>query len=216
MKRKKKRKGRSVQDLLGVITFTKYGLETAWGELLFFQVAPANISVLSGANIEIKINRLKMLLSVVPDLEFICTDSCERFDDNKAYLQARTGEETNPRVKILLHQDMDMLTDLQAEMSTARQFILVKRYYGLKSSVVFHEANEIQKKIAEAGFEVRRMRKPEIKRFLAICFGASMDGDQMPDVDGGQYGKEVQRYETLRQTKAEQAGGGNRPDKGFL
>lgn len=187
MKRKKKRKGRSVQDMLGVITFTKYGLETQWGELLFFQVAPTNISVLSGANIGIKINRLKMLLSMVPDLEFICADSCERFDDNKAYLQARTGEETNPMVRMLLCQDMDMLTDLQAEMSTARQFILVKRYYGLKSTVVFHEANEIQKKIAEAGFEVRRMKKPEIKRFLAICFGASMDGDQIPDVDGGQY-----------------------------
>jgi hypothetical protein len=56
--------------------------------------------------------------------------------------------------------------------------------------VVFHEANEIQKKIAEAGFEVRRMQKPDIKRFLAIYFGASMDGDQMPDVDGGQYAEE--------------------------
>ena len=80
-----------------------------------------------------------------------------------------------------------MLTDLQAEMSTARSFVLVKRYFGLKSTVVFHEANEIQKKIAEAGFEVRRMKKPDIKRFLAIYFGASMDGDQMPDVDGEQY-----------------------------
>lgn len=192
MKRKKKRKGRSVQEMLGAITFTKYGLETAWGELLFFQVAPTNISVLSSANIEIKINKLKMLLSVVPDLEVVCTDSCERFDENKTYLQARTVEETSPKVKALLQQDVDMLTDLQAEMSTARQFILVKRYYGLKSSVVFHEANEIQKKIAEAGFEVRRMKKPEIKRFLAIYFGASMDGDQIPDVDGCQYGREVQ------------------------
>ena len=34
------------------------------------------------------------------------------------------------------------------------------------------------------------MKKPDIKRFLAIYFGASMDGDQMPDVDGGQYVKE--------------------------
>ena len=100
LKRKKKRKGRSVQDMLGVITFTKYGLETQWGELLFFQVAPTNISVLSGANIEIKINRLKMLLSMAPDLEFICADSCERFDDNKNYLLARTEEETNPMIRL--------------------------------------------------------------------------------------------------------------------
>lgn len=197
MKRKKKRKGRSVQEMMGITAFTKYGLETDRGELLFFLVAPTNISVLSSANIEAKINRLKMLLSVVPDMEIVCSDSCERFDDNKSYLSKRAREESSPQIKSLLLLDRDMLTDLQAEMSTARQFVLVKRYYGLKSSVVFHEANEIQKKIAEAGFEVRRMKKPEIKRFLAIYFGASMDGDQMPDVDGGQYVKE-EAYETVQ------------------
>lgn len=197
MKRKKKRKGRSVQEMMGITAFTKYGLETDRGELLFFLVAPTNISVLSSANIEAKINRLKMLLSVVPDMEIVCSDSCERFDDNKSYLSKRAREESSSQIKSLLLLDRDMLTDLQAEMSTARQFVLVKRYYGLKSSVVFHEANEIQKKIAEAGFEVRRMKKPEIKRFLAIYFGASMDGDQMPDVDGGQYVKE-EAYETVQ------------------
>ena len=33
------------------------------------------------------------------------------------------------------------------------------------------------------------MRKPDIKRFLAIYFGASMNGEQMPDVDGEQFYK---------------------------
>lgn len=41
--------------------------------------------------------------------------------------------------------------------------------------------------ISEQGFEVRRMKKADIKRFLAIYFGASMNGDQMPDVDGEQF-----------------------------
>ena len=49
----KKRKGHSVQDLMGVKTFTKYGLATNKGELLFYQVAPTNISVLSHIYIEI-------------------------------------------------------------------------------------------------------------------------------------------------------------------
>ena len=34
-KQQKKRKGRSVQELIGVKTFTKYGLMTQKGELLF-------------------------------------------------------------------------------------------------------------------------------------------------------------------------------------
>lgn len=46
-KPQKKRKGRSVQDFIGVKTFTKYGLMTQKGELLFYLVSPTNISVLS-------------------------------------------------------------------------------------------------------------------------------------------------------------------------
>ncbi len=54
-KQQKKRKGRSVQEFIGVKTFTKYGLMTQKGELLFYLVSPTNISVLSYVNIEIKI-----------------------------------------------------------------------------------------------------------------------------------------------------------------
>ena len=63
--KQKKRKGRSVQQLLGIQTFTKYGLMTDNGELLFYRVAPTNISVLSAANIEIKIRHLQMVLSAI-------------------------------------------------------------------------------------------------------------------------------------------------------
>ena len=52
-KPQKKKKGRSVQDLMGIKTFTKYGLATNKGELLFYLVSPTNISVLSAVNIEI-------------------------------------------------------------------------------------------------------------------------------------------------------------------
>ena len=54
-KQQKKKKGQSVQDMMGIQTFTKYGLLTDKGELLFYLVSPTNISVLSYVNIEIKI-----------------------------------------------------------------------------------------------------------------------------------------------------------------
>lgn len=88
VKQQKKRKGRSVQDFIGVKTFTKYGLMTQKGELLFYLVSPTNISVLSYVNIEIKIRHLMMVLSSIPDIEITCTDSSECFDDNKAYVNA--------------------------------------------------------------------------------------------------------------------------------
>ena len=58
-KKKLKRKGRSVQDLLAIKTFTKNGLQVGKDELIFFSVQPINISVLSHENIEIKTQQCK-------------------------------------------------------------------------------------------------------------------------------------------------------------
>lgn len=183
----KKKKGRSVQDLIGIKTFTKYGLETTKGELLFYLVSPTNISVLSHTNIEIKIRHLMMVLSAIPNVEITCTDSCECFDDNKSYLQMRLSEEQNPKVRKVLKKDVEMLDHVQAEMATARQFLFIMRCKGQKAEQIFQTANRTEKVISEQGFEVQRMKKSDIKRFLAIYFEASMNGDQMADTDGEQF-----------------------------
>ena len=183
----KKRKGQSVQDLIGIKTFTKYGLETNKGELLFYQVAPTNISVLSYANIEIKIRHLMMVLSSIPDIEIVCTDSSECFDDNKVFLHNRYDEETNPKVRKIIKKDIEFLDQIQMEMATARQFLFIARCKKMKPSQVFRTANSIEQTITEQGFETHRLKKDEIKRFLALYFDASMNGEQMPDVDGEQF-----------------------------
>ena len=102
---KKQKKGSSVQDLLGIKTFTRYGLSTKNGELVFYLVSPTNISVLSHTSIETKIHHLMMLLSTHPEIEIVCTDSQECFDDNKAFLLGRLQEEQNPQVRKLLRPD---------------------------------------------------------------------------------------------------------------
>ena len=185
--KQKKRKGNSVQDLIGVKTFTKYGLATNKGELLFYQVVPTNISVLSHVNIEIKIRHLMMVLSSIPDIEITCTDSSECFDDNKAYLHDRVDEESNPKVRKLIKKDIEFLDQIQMEMATARQFLFIARCKKLKPAQVFRLANSIEQTITEQGFETHRLKKEEIKRFLALYFDASMNGEQMPDVDGEQF-----------------------------
>lgn len=183
----KKRKGHSVQDLMGVKSFTKYGLATNKGELLFYQVAPTNISVLSHINIEIKIRHLMVVLSSIPDIEITCTDSSECFDDNKTYLHDRTDEETNPKVRKIIKKDIEFLDQIQMEMATARQFLFIARCKNMKPSQVFRTANNIEQTITEQGFETHRLKKDEIKRFLALYFDASMNGEHMPDVDGEQF-----------------------------
>ena len=126
-----------VQGLIGLERFTRFGVKTDKAELAFFSVEPTNISVLSAANIDVKIHHLMMLLSTIPDLEILALDSCECFDSNKNHLRKRLEKEQNEAVRI-----------------------------------------------SEHGFAARRMSKSDIKRMLALYFGTSLSGDDIPDIEG--------------------------------
>lgn len=91
----KKKSKNTVQDLIGIETFTKRGIKTAHGELVYYLISPTNISVLSKENIEIKIWHLMQVLSAQPNIEISCIDSCERFDDNKNFMLDRLANEQN-------------------------------------------------------------------------------------------------------------------------
>ena len=181
---------KSVQKLIGFEEFTKYGVRANKEDLLFFLVEPVNISVLSAANIEAKIYHLMMILSVVPELELLALDSCESFEPNKAYLQKRLKEEKNPAVRKLLQADYQFLDEIQLEMSSARQFLFAVRFRRENDGQIFRLVNRIDKAVTEHGFTIKRMDKPEIKRMLALYFGASISGEEIEEIEGEQYFEE--------------------------
>ena len=182
--RKSKKNKNSVQELIGIQTFTKRGLKTDKGELVYFLISPTNISVLSKENIELKVWSFMQVLSAQPNIEISCIDSCERFDENKNFLIERKNKEQNMAVKQCLENDIDYLDNIQIEMSTARQFMFSVRFRKEKEEQIYHQINEVEKALSEHGFEVKRMGKDDIKRFIAIYFGASMQGELIPDIDG--------------------------------
>lgn len=184
MKMSKKKPKNTVQELIGIETFSKFGLKTSKGEIAYFVIAPTNISVLSYENIQLKVWHLMQILSAQPNIEITCIDSCERFDDNKNFMVERLSEEKNPAVKQCLEKDIDYLDNIQIEMSTARQFMFSVRFRREKEEQIFNQINRVEKAIAEQGFEVKRLKKNDIKRFLAIYYGASMQGELIPDIDG--------------------------------
>ena len=77
------------------------------------------------------------------------------------------------------------LDNIQIEMSTARQFMFSIRFRKEKEEQIFNQINRVEKAIFEQGFEVRRATKEDMKRILAIYFESSMQGELIPDVDGG-------------------------------
>ena len=174
-------KNNSLQKLIGFRNFTEYGVRTDKYEFVFYHVEPTNISVLPPEIIANKMRGLAMVLSVVPELEIMALDSCECFDDNKAYVQKRLAEEKNEEVRKLLEADLAFLDDMQVGMSSAREFLFIYRFRKEKAEQVFGLINRIGKAIADHGFTAHRLEKPEIKRMLALYFGTSLAGDEIPD-----------------------------------
>ena len=69
---------------MGVKRFTRNGILTDRGELIFFSIRPTNLAVLSYDNVQAKVHNLQLLFqSGMLEMEFVCLDSCERFDANK-------------------------------------------------------------------------------------------------------------------------------------
>lgn len=182
-----KRRNNAVQSLIGFERFTRFGVKTDKAEIAFFSVEPTNISVLSGANIDTKIRYLMTLLSTVPDLEIIALDSCECFDSNKIYVKERLEIEENESVRKMLQADHSFIDEIQAEMSSARQFMFAIRFRREKDEQIFNTINRVDKAISEHGFAARRMTKPEIKRMLALYFGTSISGEEISDIEGEEY-----------------------------
>ena len=175
---------KTIQGLIGLERFSRFGVKTDKAEIAFFSVEPTNISVLSAANIDVKIHHLMMLLSTIPDFEILALDSCECFDTNKMYVKKRLQTEQNEDVRKLLQADYDFLDEIQVEMSSARQFMFAVRFRREKDEQIFSTLNRVDKAISEHGFAARRMTKPEIKRMLALYFGTSISGDDIPDIEG--------------------------------
>lgn len=89
---------------------TDYSLVTyGQGELVYFIVKPTNISVLSESSVGARIYALMTVLKGVAEIEMLCLNSRESFEDNKRFLKSQMEQEENPVIRRLLEQDQTHL-----------------------------------------------------------------------------------------------------------
>ena len=175
----------STQALLGVKGFSRNGIQTrGHGEIVFYMVSPTNISVLSRVAVAQKVKHLMTLLSAQPDLEIVCIDARENFDDNKLYLDERFNDEPNGKIRELLLKDKTFLDNIQVQMSTAREFLFLVRLRNESDEESFSRLNRIEKCINEQGFNCRRADKDDTKRVIARYFGVRTVDEAIEDHDG--------------------------------
>lgn len=171
----------STRQLIGAKAVTDYSLVTyGQGELVYFIVKPSNISVLSEASIY----ALMTVLKGVAEIEMLCLNSRESFENNKQFLKMRMEQEDNPVIRKLLEKDQNHLDRIQVQMATAREFLILIRLKDEKESEVFPYLSRIEKSLKEQGFSVKRADKEDIKRLLAVYYEQNVTTEKFEDFDG--------------------------------
>lgn len=185
MSKKQKRQKQSTRQLINTQAVTEYSLKTyGHGELVYFIIKPTNISVLSDANIAARIYAFMTVLKGMAELEFLCLNSRENFENNKRFLRNRLEQESNSAVRRLLEQDLTHLDRIQVQMATAREFLVIIRLRNEKESEIFPYLNRIEKTLREQGFSAKRADKEDIKRLLAVYFEQNVTTEKFEDFDG--------------------------------
>ena len=189
--RHKEKQKQSTRELIGINEITDYSIKTAFGELVYFIIHPTNISVLSESTVSARIYALMTVLKGIAEIEMLCLNSKENFDENKQYLKKRMEEESNPVIRKLLQMDSTNLDRMQVQMATAREFLIIIRLNrgdekGLKdkTSDVFPYLSRIEKSLKDQGFTARRADNADIKRLLGVYYEQNVTTEKFEDYDG--------------------------------
>ena len=143
---KSTRQRQVTRQLIGTREVMDYCLETYRNDrLVYFMIKPTNISVLSEESISARIYALMTVLKGLAELEFLCLNSRESYEDNKRFLRSRMEQEDKPAVRKLLELDLLHLDRIQVQMATAREFLVIIRLCNEKESEVFPYLNRIEK-----------------------------------------------------------------------
>ena len=185
IKKKEVKQCASTRQLIEAKAVIDYSLVTyGQGELVHFIVKPSNISVLSEASIGARIYALMTVLKGVAEIEMLCLNSRESFENNKQFLKMRMEQEDNPVIRKLLEKDQNHLDRIQVQMATAREFLILIRLKDEKESEVFPYLSRIEKSLKEQGFSVKRADKEDIKRLLAVYYEQNVTTEKFEDFDG--------------------------------
>jgi hypothetical protein len=182
--KQKERQKQSTKELIGIDEITDYSLKTPYGELVYFIIHPTNISVLSDESVSARIYALMTVLKGIAEIEMLCLNSKENFDDNKQYLKKRIEMEQNPIIRKLLQQDSTNLDRMQVQMATAREFLIIIRLKDEKESNVFPYLARIEKSLKDQGFVARRADNADIKRLLGVYYEQNVTTEKYEDYDG--------------------------------
>ena len=182
---KKKKKLKSTRELINAKTISNDSLKLFNDdEIVFFVIQPQNLSVMSQENIGAKIFSLTNVLKGLADMEMICLNSRDNFEDNKLFIKKRISEETDEVIINLLKKDLYHLDQIQTQTATSRLFLLAVRIKPNDQVETVALIHRIEKLIKLQNLQVEKANKEQIKNMLAVYFEQNVTSDQFEDYEG--------------------------------
>lgn len=181
------KQNKSSRDLLEITEISDRSIKTRFGDLVFFKIQPTNMAVLSESSLSTRIYALMNVLKGVADIEMLCLNSKESFDDNKQYLKQRLEQENNLVIRKLLQADSTNLDRMQVGVATSRDFLIIVRLKNEQENDVNAYLLRIEKSLRDQGFEVKRADEQDIKTFLGVYFEQNVTTEKYEDFDGDRW-----------------------------
>ena len=184
-KNKSNKKLKSTRELINAKTISNDSLKLFNDdEIVFFVIQPQNLSVMSQENIGAKIFSLTNVLKGLADMEMICLNSRDNFEDNKLFIKKRISEETDEDIINLLKKDLYHLDQIQTQTATSRLFLLAVRIKPNDQVETVALIHRIEKLIKLQNLQVEKANKEQIKNMLAVYFEQNVTSDQFEDYEG--------------------------------
>lgn len=181
--KKEMRQRLSTRQLMGIKELTDHGVKTAGGELVFYLIAPDNLSVLSEEGVRQRVLALSNLLRSSTELTIVALDSRESFQRNKDWYRQRLEDEPIPAIRELLWQDMEHLDEIQAGTVSSREFAVVCKM-DAQTAADPAQLAQMEKRIHSHGFQVRLANEQDVKRVLAVYYQQDVTTDRFDNFDG--------------------------------
>lgn len=188
-KKKSRKKLKNTRQLMGVASIHDDYLRVFSNKIkVALLIKPTNINVLSDEVVISKITSLMNVLKTVSDVELLCVNSTQNYDDNISYLNNLVKTESNIILQDLNKKTIDFLNSIRVNMATNREFFVQMTFNAsnttddTRSSAVRRTLQQLR----EGGFIVRLANNEDYKRILTIYYDSAFN-DDYSDYDGLKY-----------------------------
>lgn len=151
----------------------------------FLIISPVNLNVVSSGVIQTLVGNLAKAVGQIGTVEFLCVNSAQDYETNKRFLHRRMALEQNDTLREIDRMDIEFLDDIQVQMATSREFLIVLRFQTRESvQQVMTVLEKARKILAENEFNVQVAGKAQIKKVLAIYLEQNIYDGNMQNFDG--------------------------------